>query len=222
MRFLRFTLSTYPAYPRILSRLKAVADAAYLLDLGCCFGQDLRKLVVDGVSPAHVAGLDVGAEFYSLGRRLFRDDVALGDRPALSFDFYARDIMDDGADWEPLESRFDILNSTSFLHIWDWEGQIKAACRIVSFLRLRPGALIVGSGLGSRVGGEFPNLEGDGTNFRQSPETFVGFWAEVGQKTGTSWDVHSDLQLINASAMNAGQKWAEPNMGVLFFEVTLK
>lgn len=222
MRFLRLTLSSYPSYPRILSRLKAADDPCSLLDVGCCFGQDVRKLVVDGVPSDRVVGLDLAPQFYNLGRRLFRDDVEVNGRPVLEFDFYARDITDDAADWAPLQNRFDVLNLTSFLHIWNWDTQVKVACRLVSFFRKRPGVFAVGSSLGSRVGGEFPNLEGDGTNFRQSPETFEKFWKEVGERTETRWDVQSDLKLIDASTSNAGQKWAEPNMGVLFFEVVLK
>lgn len=44
--FLQLNMSLSPAYDEVLSRLK---NEQRLLDLGCCFGQDIRKLVHDGV-----------------------------------------------------------------------------------------------------------------------------------------------------------------------------
>jgi SAM-dependent methyltransferase len=123
-----------------------------LFDVGCCFGQDMRKLVLDGVMPAQVVGLDLVPKFHELGKELFRD----GDK--LELEFYVRDILDDAADWKPLENRFDVLHLTSFLHIWNWDGQMKAAERLIKLVKPRAGSLLVGSGLGTTVSGEFPNL----------------------------------------------------------------
>lgn len=186
-----------------------------LLDLGCCFGQDIRKLVADGVPPSQVVGLDLVPEFHELGKELFRD----GDK--LDFEFHALDILDDSANWKPLEQRFDVLHLTSFLHIWNWDTQMKAAERLVRFVKPRTGSLLVGSGLGTTVSGEFANLDGTGTNFRQSEQSFTRFWDEVGEKTGTKWRVRSEVKKMPASSQNEGQKWADPNMGILTFEVEM-
>jgi len=214
LRFLRLSLSSYPSYPRILSSLKQDPSTT-LLDVGCCFGQDMRKLVLDGVPPTQIVGLDLVPKFNELGKELFRD----GNK--LEFQFYARDVFDDTANWEPLQKRFDFLHITSFLHIWNWDGQIKAAERLVKLVRSKPGSLLVGSGLGTTVSGEFPNLEGTGTNFRQSDESFARFWKEVGERTGTNWEVRSEVKKAPASKQNEGQKWADPNMGILSFEVEM-
>lgn len=210
LRFLRFSLSSYPAYPWIVKRLQSDRHAK-LLDLGCCFGQDLRKAVADGVRSEQLVGLDKFAELNQLGYELFRD------RDKLSLQFHERDIMDDAADWGSLESQFSFVHMTSFLHIWNWEGQLKAAKRVAKLTR--PGSIIVGSGLGSREGGEFPYLDGDGTNFRQSEETFQQLWEEAGQATGSIWDVKATFKVLEAAQMNKDQHWAEPNMGVLTFEI---
>ncbi|KAI1392429.1 uncharacterized protein F4822DRAFT_425640 [Hypoxylon trugodes] len=211
MRFIRLTLASYPSYSRILERLRTDPEARYL-DLGCCFGQDIRKLFVDGVKEDQLVGVDLIPDFNTLSYELFRDATKL------KFEFHALDILDDNADFSPLEGRFDVLHLTSFLHIWNWEGQIKVALRIVSFTK--PGSILVGSSLGSGVGGEFPNLEGTGTNFRQSEETFQKFWLEVSEKTGTRWTLKTIFKATGASQMNMDQVWAEPTMGVLLFEVT--
>ncbi|KAI0473123.1 hypothetical protein GGR56DRAFT_600496 [Xylariaceae sp. FL0804] len=224
MRFLRLSLASYPAYPRILELLRAddlpqqqqQRRRRQYLDLGCCFGQDMRKLVVDGARADQLVGLDLVPEFHALGHELFRDSRKL------AVEFYARDILadDDEADWAPLLARFDVLHLTSFLHIWDWAGQARAAARVATLTR-GPGALLVGSQLGSAVGGEFPNLEGTGTNYRQSPETFARFWDEVGATTGTRWEVRTTFRAMDVvTRTNMHQDWAEPNMGLLLFEVT--
>ncbi|KAI1408090.1 hypothetical protein F5Y13DRAFT_173342 [Hypoxylon sp. FL1857] len=211
MRFLRFSLASYPSYGTVLERLRSDPESRFL-DLGCCFGQDIRKLFIDGVKPHQLVGLDLVPEFHSLSYDLFRD------ASKLEFEFHARDLHDDNADWSPLQNRFDVLHLTSLLHIWNWEGQVKAAQRIASFTK--PGSILVGSSLGSGVGGEFPNLEGTGTNFRQSEETFKKFWDEVGEKTGTRWTVKATFKAMDSTKMNMNQAWAEPNMGILLFEVT--
>lgn len=43
--FLQLNMSLSPVYDEVLCRLK---KGEKLLDLGCCFGQDIRKLVHDG------------------------------------------------------------------------------------------------------------------------------------------------------------------------------
>ena len=45
-KFLELNMSLSPTYGNVLSRLKG---GDKLLDLGCCLGQDIRKLVYDGV-----------------------------------------------------------------------------------------------------------------------------------------------------------------------------
>ncbi len=52
--FLRFSLASYPSYPLVLERLRNSPESS-LLDLGCCFGQDLRKLFIDGVEAKSVS-----------------------------------------------------------------------------------------------------------------------------------------------------------------------
>ena len=159
-------------------------------------------------------------EFHALGQRLFRDAEPLGDRPALHFDFYTRDILHDSsaAEWAPLERRFDILTINSFLHTWNREGQIKAATRMVSFLKHKLGSLIVCNSLASREAGEFTNLEGTGTNYRQNEESWVRFWEEVGEKIGTKWSVKSTFTSVDVTKDNKRQKWAGPGIGLLIFE----
>ena len=73
MRFLDFSLARMPSYDKILARLCDPAAPAKLLDVGCCFGQDLRRLVVDGAPSENLVGLELKPQFLSLGYDLFAD-----------------------------------------------------------------------------------------------------------------------------------------------------
>lgn len=71
LRFLELTAATRPTYPNIVSRLKS---GQTYLDVGCCLGQDLRKLMSDGApSSQAMYGIDIEPAFFDLGYELFRD-----------------------------------------------------------------------------------------------------------------------------------------------------
>jgi ubiquinone/menaquinone biosynthesis C-methylase UbiE len=63
-----------PVYPDIIKRLK---DGQAFLDIGCCFGQVIRKLVYDGVPSENIYGADFREDFIELGHELFRDKATL-------------------------------------------------------------------------------------------------------------------------------------------------
>ncbi|KAK6836469.1 hypothetical protein PG987_006964 [Apiospora arundinis] len=66
-RFLDFSIHLSPDYPNVI---KQVQEGATLLDLGCCFGQDLRKLAYDAgpkISTKSLIGSDLEAAFLELG-----------------------------------------------------------------------------------------------------------------------------------------------------------
>ncbi|PYH91161.1 hypothetical protein BO71DRAFT_421767 [Aspergillus ellipticus CBS 707.79] len=228
LRFLHFTLANYPFYPRLLARLLTAPDNANdndpkLLDVGSCFGQDLRKLIADGVSPSQIAGLDLDSAFHDLGYKLFRDDTPLGDRPALVYDFYPRDILDGRADWTPLVARFDVVHAANFLHIWDWDTQVRVACRLGSFLRRKAGGCIVGCSLGVKSGGrEMNGYDGRGSCFRHDLESFERFWALVGERMGVLWRVEARVVPLELPKELQGVGWANDGMGSVEFEVTMQ
>jgi len=120
-------MSHVPYYPTILERLKT--GEQNFLDLGCCFGQELRKLVADGAPPENLYGADLNPEFFDLGYKLFRD------KDTLTSKFIAADIFDPGSELHELDGKIDILYAGSFLHLFSYEGQINACKAIVKLLR---------------------------------------------------------------------------------------
>src|ERR1700712_3668202 len=78
-RFLELDLASHPLYHTdILPMLKDVEKPEWIfLDLGCCLGQDVRKLLFDGVDPTRVYGADLRPEFIDMSYELFRDEDKL-------------------------------------------------------------------------------------------------------------------------------------------------
>ncbi|KAJ5525833.1 hypothetical protein N7494_012483 [Penicillium frequentans] len=75
-RFLNLTLLTHLHYQIIFAKLKSNTSAIYI-DIGCCFGQDLRQLVHDGIPSSQLIGLDIEGSLMDLGYELFCDRETL-------------------------------------------------------------------------------------------------------------------------------------------------
>ncbi|KAI9454156.1 hypothetical protein BJY52DRAFT_773481 [Lactarius psammicola] len=55
-----------------LLKLSKEREEAILLDIGCCFGTDVRKAIADGFPLRNVVTTDLHKDFWDLGHRLFR------------------------------------------------------------------------------------------------------------------------------------------------------
>jgi SAM-dependent methyltransferase len=166
-----------------------VKDGASLLDLGCCFGQELRKLVFDGAPASRLYGADLRPEYIELGYELFRD------RETLTAKFFTADILaEDDTVLSEIKGKTDIVYVGSFLHLFDYDGQVRAAKAIVSLLRPGPGVIV----LGGQVGSIKPRVVEVSARTSPKPylhnvETFEKLWEQVGRETGTSWKVDAKL-----------------------------
>ncbi|KAJ3932801.1 MAG: hypothetical protein NXY57DRAFT_1001464 [Lentinula lateritia] len=69
--FLRFRiLRSQSGYEQLLE-LGATRRDALFLDLGCCFGNDLRKAIEDGFPAQNVIASDLRPDFWNFGHQLF-------------------------------------------------------------------------------------------------------------------------------------------------------
>jgi hypothetical protein len=177
--FLRLGLSN-PQYATVLSQLKSSPNAK-LLDLGTCLGQDLRKLVVDGISPSQVFGCDIINGFESVGHEFFRDKSRFENR------YITADIFDDASE-SPLvktQKTWDIICIYMFLHIWNRDEQVRACRKILNLLSSKPGSCIIGSQTGSvnprefPIGPPFAKMDEKKSVYRHSVETFREMWQEA-------------------------------------------
>lgn len=83
-----------------------------------------------------------------------------------------------------------VVNIVMFLHVYDWNMQVRSCKRILKLLSTKKGSIIVGATTGSTQAEELIlkallMIEGEErTIYRQSMETFTKMWEEVGRDEG--------------------------------------
>lgn len=179
-RFLDLSISLHPLYPLLQQRLHSGQS---FLDLGCCFGQDIRKFVFDGVPEQNLIGCDLHQGFLDLGYDLFRDRDRLASR------FFAGDILasqfDDGkgGPFDELRGKIDIIHASSFFHLFSLSAQLLIAKRLLALLRHVPGSLV----LGRQTANIKPGVYTHGSRDQDQPGMWrhdVGSWSEMWEQAG--------------------------------------
>ncbi|TVY67440.1 Methyltransferase trt5 [Lachnellula suecica] len=192
-RFLDLAISKSPDYQDVLQRLKSNNET--FLDLGCCFGQELRKVASDGAPQENLYGCDLRPEFFDLGYKLFRDQDTLKSK------FIAADIFDPASAVSELDGKIDIIYAGSFLHLFGWQQQVAICKRIVKLLKPKKGSLLLGRQVGNLVAGEKVHRTNESEKmFRHNAESFKKMWDEVGEATGTKWTVQAELLVLQDQA----------------------
>ncbi|KFY60093.1 hypothetical protein V497_03867 [Pseudogymnoascus sp. VKM F-4516 (FW-969)] len=184
-RFVNVTLLKSPHYPTILSRLKN--DNHIFLDLGCCFGSEIRQLTADGAPSENLYGSDLRPEFWELGFDLFRD------RERLKSSFLVGDVFDASSELGKLDGKVDILHAASFFHLFTYEQQLEVGKRIVKLLRPVEGSLVLGRMVGNTEPGLLTSKDGKKTLYRHNEESWAGLWQEISELTGVKFEVKSHL-----------------------------
>ncbi|CAO2651828.1 Nn.00g001110.m01.CDS01 [Neocucurbitaria sp. VM-36] len=182
--FLDLSIGESRAYNEVLSRVK---NGDQFLDLGCCMGQDIRKIVSDGAPSEHTHASDLKQDFWDFGYDLFVD------KSTLKTTFIQADIMDADSKLNELNGKINIVYASSFFHLFDWEGQIKVAKRVIELLKAESGSLILGRQGGKPVAGDFSHVKKDMTSYWHNVESWTKLWEQVGQETGTEWKVEAAL-----------------------------
>jgi hypothetical protein len=184
------------------------APNAKFLDLGCCFGQDLRALAADGVPGERLVGVELHGEFHDLGHKLFRDERTLG-AMLVAADVF--DVLSEGGApaLRPLIAAVDVLQASAFLHLFTWERQVDAGVAIIKLMKDEPGVMVVGTQVGSKK----PGLYEQGRMYLHDVGSFEKLWADIGQRTGSQWKVEAVL------VQDPRKPWDDGAVGKLNFEI---
>ncbi len=132
-------------------------------------------------------GSDIRPEYERVGHELFRDKETFKDR-FICADFLAEDGR--AGELEKTEGSWDAISIMMFLHLYDWETQVRACKRILKLLKRESGNLVVGTQSGSVRPGEQavkPPFVAEGekkTVFQHSVETFKDMWRVVERDEG--------------------------------------
>lgn len=209
-KFLELNMSLSPVYDEVLSRLK---EDESLIDLGCCFGQDIRKLVHDGAPSEKLFGTDLNGGLIAAGFDLFLD------RETLRSKFFVADICQpDGTDMAALEGQLNMVFAGSFFHLFDWDTQSAVAKTLVGILQARPNSMIFGHHLGNVHAGMYPyGLSPSGSIFKHDVASFQQLWKQVGEATGTHWRVEATLELMQPAGFDREGKWGDQDGRLMRF-----
>ncbi|OCH86593.1 hypothetical protein OBBRIDRAFT_737703 [Obba rivulosa] len=202
-KFLRLKIASLPAYPHLL-KLGEERKGAIFLDIGCCFGNDVRKTVADGYPVENVIASDLQAEFWQLGHQLFRSTPKTFPVPFLAGDafdqnflkrvppFYtapetpAPDLQVTGS-LTPLLGYVSAIHASAFFHLFCEEQQFQLAQALAGLLSPKSGSIIFGAHVGRQESGFL--IDGGirrGSNmFCHSPESWAELWDGRIFKKGT-------------------------------------
>jgi SAM-dependent methyltransferase len=182
--FLNLSITDSPAYTEILQRIKG---GEQYLDIGCCMGQDIRKLVHDGAPSENTFGSDLKGDFWGIGYDMFRDKATLKTK------FIQADVFDAESNLKQLDGKISLVNAASFFHLFDYKSQVKAAKRVVQLLKDEPGVMVFGRQGGQFEAGSLAHLSIQHAAYWHSPESWEELWRLVGEETGTKWEVKASL-----------------------------
>ena len=147
---------------------------------------------MDGIPSQRLIGLDIEEPLMEQGYDFFLDRGSLQSR------FLVADIFKgsaQGSVWTDLEERgVDVVHCSAFFHLFTKEEQTLAAKNIGRLVK--KGGLILGRTMGSIQGTDFPGPKEGTVCYRHNIETFDEMWRQVGEITGTSWEVEGSLDMV--------------------------
>ena len=182
-----------------------LTGAQTYLDLGCAFAQDIRRLVADGVDSQRCYGCDLRLEFLDLGYELFNDRATLKSR------FIEADVFDADNPLKELDGQIDIVDASSFFHLFSWDQQMVVARRVAALLRPQKDSLVVGRQVGHDEPGESLRGDGRGSRYRHDVASWRSLWDKVGAETGVKYEVDGFLHAVSGvtNASRPGQGGAK-------------
>ncbi|KDR76359.1 hypothetical protein GALMADRAFT_67446 [Galerina marginata CBS 339.88] len=219
--FIKLKVARLPAYKHALKLLQDRKDPI-LLDIGCCFGNDARKAVVDGWAVQNVVASDLQQGFWNCGHELFKstpetfpaafipgdvfDPVMLtlptpeAPQPSLDAPLPPLNTL---TSLTPLTQRVSAIHASSFFHLFQEDRQLELAHRLAALLRPEKGSVIFGQhgsrpekGLRTEVGrvvnGKMVHM------FCHSPDSWREMWTQevFGPDSGKGIKVEVDAELV--------------------------
>ncbi|KAI0358976.1 hypothetical protein OH77DRAFT_1420491 [Trametes cingulata] len=204
--FINLKLGRLPAYQQLLS-LGTGREGAIFLDIGCCFGNDVRKVVYDGYPAGNCVASDLHPEFWELGHKLFKSTPETFPVPFIpgdAFDpkhletvppFYSPPTtpvphLPTLTSLNPLHGHVSAIHASAFFHLFTEEQQARLARSLAGLLSPQPGSMILGSHVGRQEKGlRFesgqPSSIRTAPMFCHSPESWRELWDGEVFKKGT-------------------------------------
>lgn len=124
-----------------------------ILDIGCCFGTDIRAMILDGASIHNVFGIDLKQQYIDIGlNQLFCDQQLMADRFAVVDILQLNFAKQSSIFAERVSSGIDVIYIGSVYHLLSYEQSSKLTHIISLILNANPtknGGLLFGRTVGS-------------------------------------------------------------------------
>ncbi|PBK67606.1 hypothetical protein ARMSODRAFT_889090 [Armillaria solidipes] len=218
--FTKICISRYPSYQDFLKLGKEREKAIYA-DIGCCFGNDPRKAVMDGYPVEQVLASDLRPEFWDLGHKLFKSTTDTFPARFIPADiFQLKGLPKKEAGLVPelsqvqsigeLSGSISAIHASALFHLFDEEGQFELAKIMATLLSSESGSMMFGSHGGRPEKGirfeVAPGAQRTVNMFCHSPESWQSLWdGEVFPRGTVRVDVslqeteRPDMIILNSS-----------------------
>ncbi|KAJ7122278.1 hypothetical protein C8R44DRAFT_831585 [Mycena epipterygia] len=168
----RTKISTYPAYQHVLS-MGRERQSTILLDLGCCFGTDIRKAASDGFPRENLIANDLytfDPGFLKPSEPMTSPFEVLLPAPVLA-------VVTSLSD---LRGHVAAIHISYVFHLFPEARQLQLARALAGLLSPAPGSVLFGSHIGRLSKGfrELHVVTGE-YMFCHSPESWRDMWEEV-------------------------------------------
>ncbi|KAE9386013.1 hypothetical protein BT96DRAFT_891834 [Gymnopus androsaceus JB14] len=197
--FLRFRILRSIGYKRLLE-LGSTRKNAFFLDLGCCFGNDIRKAIEDGFPAENIIGSDLHADFWKFGHDLFNsnpskftvafipgnvfDSSFISLQPPLktippeeSISLHSL-VQADVKSLNPLRGHLSAIHTSAFFHLFRKDEQVIIAKKLLYLLSPLPGSIIFGSQVGAHEPKEIVNQTKGMLRYKHSPKSWKDMWEQ--------------------------------------------
>ncbi|GAW09016.1 protein [Lentinula edodes] len=246
--FLRFRiLRSQSGYKQLLELGSTRANALFL-DIGCCFGNDLRKAIEDGFPAQNVIASDLRPDFWNFGHELFNTNPTtfpvtfvpgnvlessfISTQPPLlshesppnfipSVSLQSLLLLPNPKSLDPLRGHLSAIHTSAFFHLFKKDEQLLIAKKLASLLSPVPGSIIFGSHRGAATPQEGERNSTGTLFYRHSPESWKDMWEkEVFLVPGAGDNDGSGGTAEDLIRVDAGLSLDDKSREILWWTVT--
>ncbi|KAI0053446.1 hypothetical protein FA95DRAFT_1481572 [Auriscalpium vulgare] len=194
---------------------------AIFLDIGCCFGNDVRKAIFDGYPAENAIASDLHQEFWDLGHIAFKSTPETFPVPFIAGDAFSPSHLEIVPPFNnasppttpvpdlktltslnPLRGHVSAIHASAFFHLFQEAEQLTLARALAALLSPETGSMLFGEHAGLPLKGARRSLIGLGDRFTHSPESWADLWdGEVFEK-GTV-RVETELRKMEQDSLNS-------------------
>lgn len=160
-------------------------NTKFILDVGCCVGSDMRRLILDGAQSDYMLGVDLEGDFFKIGFEIFQDQSKLPKNIFLQADIFEENFIEKiqgEMKMRKLHNNrifqgFDLIQLGAVIHLLT-EEKIEFLLKLIYERLLKEGGSLVGQTIGTIAtnGGGV----GDLNKFLHSKDSLTSVMSRVG------------------------------------------